>query len=55
MNVQNVHIKLSVLSTGNETHYSNGILGISKNIPSNLVDEQFGNTESRAAPYCPMC
>ena len=49
------YIKNSVLSTGNETHYSNDILGISRNIPSNLVDEQFGNTDSRAAPYCAMC
>jgi len=38
----------------NATHYTNYILGISRNIPSNPGDVQFGNTNNRAATYYPM-
>jgi hypothetical protein len=39
----------------NATYYSNYILGIPKNSSSNPADEQFRNTDSRAAPYCAVC
>ena len=35
----------------NASHYSNDILGLSRNIASNTVDEQFGNTDSQPATY----
>jgi hypothetical protein len=35
----------------NATRKSNNITGIYRNIPPNPVDEQFGNTDNRAAPY----
>ena len=48
-------LKFLFHSQENASNNGNYILGISRNIPSNRVDEQFGTTKSGATPYCAMC
>ena len=55
INVQMFTLNFLFHPQENATHYSNDITAIPRNIPTNPVDEQFGNTNSRAAPYCAMC